>query len=254
MLRSSYVECILILMRKLLRPGDLLKLGLAEAFDFYQELRDPLGLGQWLSYNYRRKNFAATVKRELKTGDIEKVQKNGEIYLRLTTNGKKKIIRDFPLLFLTNKKWDDKWRVVIYDIAEVSRSIRENLRRKLQELGFGMIQKSVWVSPHDIVADFTEYLESKKLTDMVFMFEAKKLLAGDEKELVRKIWPLEEINKQYADIYAHATHDDRHTQSVMNKIRQDYLKVLMVDPLLPKELLPDDWMGEKVKELLMGGS
>lgn len=237
-------------MRKLLRPGDLLKLGLAEAFDFYQELRDPLGLGQWLSYNYRRKNFAATVKREIKTGDIEKIEKNGQVYLRLTSVGKIKIIRDFPLLFLAGKKWDGKWRVVIYDIAEVSKNIRENLRRKLHELGFGMIQKSVWVSPHDITADFTEYLESKKLTEMVHMFEAKKLLAGDGKELAQKIWSLDKINKQYSDIYAHATHGDRNTQSGLKEIRQDYLRVLMGDPLLPKELLPKDWKGERVKKLI----
>ncbi|MDO8515479.1 MAG: PaaX family transcriptional regulator C-terminal domain-containing protein [bacterium] len=237
-------------MKKLLRPGELLKLGLAEAFDFYQEIQDPLDLGKWLSYNYHRRNFAATVKREIKTGDIEKIEKNGEIYLRLTTRGKNKIIRDFPLLFLANKKWDGKWRVVIYDIAEVSKNIRENLRRKLHELGFGMIQESVWISPHDITADFTEYLESKKLTEMVYMFEARKLVAGDEKELAQKVWSLDDMNAQYLKLYARAIHGGRHIQSVDKKIRSEYLEILMRDPLLPKELLPDDWMGEKVKKLI----
>lgn len=237
-------------MRKLLRPGELLKLGLAEALDIYQEIRDPFELGRWIPYTYHRRNYAATIKRELKTGNIEKVQKNGEICLRLTTNGKKKITRDFPLLFLSNKKWDGKWRVVIYDIAEVSKGLRENLRRKLRELGFGMMQESVWISPHDIIADFTEYLESQKLTEMVYMFEARKLLAGDAKKLARKVWPLDEINKQYANIYTRATHSGRNTQSVLKKLRSEYLEIMIRDPLLPKELLPGDWNGECAKKLM----
>jgi len=46
------------------------------------------------------------------------------------------------------KKWDKKWRVVIFDIPSSSRTIRDAFRRKLKELGFYPLQKSIWVYPY----------------------------------------------------------------------------------------------------------
>ncbi|MEK9194495.1 MAG: CRISPR-associated endonuclease Cas2, partial [Patescibacteria group bacterium] len=49
------------------------------------------------------------------------------------------------------KTWDAKWRVVIFDIPEKNKNAREMFRNKLKELGFYMIQKSVFVCPWDCV-------------------------------------------------------------------------------------------------------
>ena len=40
------------------------------------------------------------------------------------------------------------------------------------------------------------------------------------------------------------------TIDIVRDIRKEYLEVLLSDPFLPKELLPDNWMGEKVKKLM----
>ena len=58
------------------------------------------------------------------------------------------------------KKWDRKWRILIFDIEEKYRSKREALRGKLKELGLYQLQKSVWVCPYhfqeevDVLRDF----------------------------------------------------------------------------------------------------
>ncbi len=207
---------------------------------------DPLGFIASFYPSYRKRNYAQTVKRELKTGGMEKIIKNNEVFFRLTAVGKNNVVRDFPLLFLRNKKWDKKWRVVIYDVAEVSRTVRENLRRKLKELGFGMIQESVWVSPHDFLEDLYEYLETKKLTKMIYVFETTRLVGGEINELANKIWKLEELNEKYKKLLekiSHTTYDGRN-------IKCAYLQLLLIDPHLPKELLPKDWAAEKVRDLL----
>ncbi len=46
------------------------------------------------------------------------------------------------------KQWDGLWRLVIFDIPESNRSARENLRWKLQDLGFQYLNLSVWACPH----------------------------------------------------------------------------------------------------------
>jgi len=47
------------------------------------------------------------------------------------------------------KKWDKKWRLVIFDIAQIKKIYREAFRGKLKDLGFRSLQKSVWVHPYE---------------------------------------------------------------------------------------------------------
>ncbi|MEK7101834.1 MAG: CRISPR-associated endonuclease Cas2, partial [Patescibacteria group bacterium] len=44
--------------------------------------------------------------------------------------------------------WDGKWRVVIFDIREKRRRIRQKLRILLAGAGMVRLQDSVWVHPH----------------------------------------------------------------------------------------------------------
>lgn len=44
--------------------------------------------------------------------------------------------------------WDGKWRVLIFDINERRRKVRDQLRRLLLGAGFVRIQDSVWVYPY----------------------------------------------------------------------------------------------------------
>lgn len=269
-------------MKKLLRPKDLLLLGLGGFLDIFEEARDPFGVAAdscknlygWVPERFKRHNFVRLVKRSLKTGEIEKVVKNGEVYLRLTTAGKEKTIRDFSIFFLQKQKWDRKWRIVIFDIAEVSRRIRDLLRLKLKELGFGMLQESVWITPHDIILDFREFLKEKGLGDYVYVLEVSHLLAGDPQELTNRIWKLDKLNEDYQKLLEgikklnqmYIKYNDRikecqgkvkievekRFKRKVDKIKRDlkerYLAVILIDPCLPKELLPADWLGEIVKK------
>ncbi len=46
------------------------------------------------------------------------------------------------------KKWDGRWRVLIFDIPETRRPLRDKVRRTLSSIGFLRLQDSVWVYPH----------------------------------------------------------------------------------------------------------
>ena len=47
------------------------------------------------------------------------------------------------------KKWDNKWRVIIFDIPEKKKKVREQVRQILSMAGFIRLQDSVWVYPYD---------------------------------------------------------------------------------------------------------
>ena len=58
------------------------------------------------------------------------------------------------------KKWDGKWRIVIFDLDESKKTIRDMLRSRLKMLEYVQLQRSVWISPYD-TTDEIEQLQSK---------------------------------------------------------------------------------------------
>ena len=46
------------------------------------------------------------------------------------------------------KKWDYKWRIIMFDIWERRRNVRDELRRTLKEFGFIKVQNSAWAYPY----------------------------------------------------------------------------------------------------------
>jgi len=57
------------------------------------------------------------------------------------------------------KKWDGKWRIVIFDIPEDRRAKRDAFRTRLKRLGFLELQKSVWISPIDYEREINYLIE-----------------------------------------------------------------------------------------------
>jgi DNA-binding transcriptional regulator PaaX len=86
--------------------------------------------------------------RLIKEGYLER---NDDGYLRLSEKGEKKLEK----LILSNyelrvpRVWDKKWRVIIFDIPEYRKNLRDKLRKTLVYIGFCKIQNSVWVFPYD---------------------------------------------------------------------------------------------------------
>lgn len=263
-------------MRKLLRSQEILLLGLSGALDLFEEIKDPLSIVSksyenmygWIPKEYKRHNFTHLMWRSIKTGYIEKIEKAGEVYIRLTAQGTKRTTRDFPLLSFQKKQWDKKWRVTIFDIEEINRKLRDNLRHKLKELGFGMLQKSVFISPHDILQDFSEFINYHGLEELVYVFTTSNLTIGNVKAMANKVWKLEDLNEKYRKLLekgkeiqnSHLTkpHDrgemlngkDEGQIRQIRELKNEFLRIMLSDPFLPKELLPSDWLGNEAKKLI----
>lgn len=249
-------------MAKLLKMQDYLMLGLAIAEEIFVEVQDPFGLQAkrcqeiygWIPEKYRRGTRLVTTCRLLKTGYLEKITKNGKPYFRLTNRGRNQLVRDFPILKLAKKKWDGIWTMVVFDIPEKQRGVRRTLREKLLELGFGKMQHSVYISPYNLGEDLREFLVNYGLADQVFVARTHQLLAGNEKLLAEKIWRLKKINQEYKNLLKEweegrkVTSDKR--KRLTKRLRSWYLEILTCDPLLPQELLSEDWAGERVRRLI----
>lgn len=71
---------------------------------------------------------------------------NGMLAATITQKGKKRALQaDFDSLSIVKqKRWDAKWRLVMFDVAERKKAARRALSAKLRSLGFYQLQKSVW--------------------------------------------------------------------------------------------------------------
>lgn len=132
---------------------------------------------------YSRNSLQVAVRRLEKKGFIEKGIMEDELCLRLTRLGanylkqmqqrkkEKGIMKINPVKI----KWDGKWRVVVFDIPEKNRRVRQALRMGLRMLEFKPLQKSVWVSKVDCTRELRSYIRELSLSSYVLVFETKDL-------------------------------------------------------------------------------
>ncbi len=183
----------------------------------------------------------------VRVGDIKKVRRKGQVYLEITAAGKEYLKREFPVFRWQDVAWDGLWRVVAYDIEEKRRETRDLLRVKLEELGFAMLQRSLWMTPHNVTKPLREFLDSNQLTPEVYVLEAKRLFAGDDRFLARRLWPLGELNVSYKDWLDRAKKVGK-SRTARTELKEEFLGILKADPCLPRNLLPEDWVGERAIE------
>ena len=117
---------------------------------------------------------------------------NNKTTVKLTNKGQKRI-KQFSIDTLTiskPKKWDGKWRILLFDIPtkpNVYNLAREALRRKIKDLNFHQLQKSAWIYPYDCEDEILFVAEIYEVQKHVEIITAEKLLS--EKEL-RKVFKI----------------------------------------------------------------
>jgi len=120
--------------------------------------------------------------------DIE--YRGNQMYFSLTEEGKKKAGRYKidDLEIKKQKKWDKKWRVLIFDIQDIHKAKREALRGKLKELGLFQLQKSVWVCPYEFKKEMSILRDFFGLNTS----EMKVIVASEieDDEFIRKFFGL----------------------------------------------------------------
>ena len=112
-----------------------------------------------------------------------KKEKNGKIKVKITAKGEKRM-REFiigEVKIEKLKKWDGKWRVLIFDIPVNLNAARVALRRKIKELGFYQFQGSVWIYPYPCEDEILFVAEFFKVSEFVEVITADSML--HEKEL-----------------------------------------------------------------------
>lgn len=175
-----------------------------------------------------------------KTGDDSLVE--------LTEEGRDRISRLLPI-YREKRTWNGHFYLVIYDIEERKKQERNILRNHLKKLGCGLLQNSVWLTPYNPKNILHDFIEEKNLSGAIIVSDiGKDGSIGEESidELIKRVYRLDELNLRYKELI------DFFENKKVNKIQAEfqYLSILQDDPQLPFEILPRDWMGDKVYQFL----
>ena len=108
--------------------------------------------------------------------------KDGTISIILSEKGKKaaKIYSIDNLKIDKPKKWDGNWRMVIFDIPERIKKVREALRMHLRNLGFYELQKSVFIYPLPCAEEINQIIDFYDISEYVRILMVHSLDNEDE--------------------------------------------------------------------------
>ncbi|MBI2019997.1 hypothetical protein HYS94_01085 [Candidatus Daviesbacteria bacterium] len=157
--------------------GKLILYTLEKAIDGYVRYDDLIyhpysyaGGNRW-DKPLKKDSLAQALKRLREKKWVEKVddKKTGEITYKLTNLG-----REFLLILKTEDQieWDGKWRIIVFDIPEKRRSIRDILRSRLKLWGFKPWQQSVWASKKNLTNKLRALIKELGIEDWVLVIES----------------------------------------------------------------------------------
>lgn len=158
----------------------------------------------------------------------------------------------------------DGWLLAVFSVPESERHRRHVLRSELTRLGFGMAAPGVWIvpaHPRDATADVLRRLGLDAYADL---FRANHVAFGDLPVKVREWWDLDELQRQY-ERFLQANEPTLNRWALPSREAQaevdraaftDYVRALTdwrrlpyLDPGLPAELLPADWIGIRAADV-----
>jgi phenylacetic acid degradation operon negative regulatory protein len=165
--------------------------------------------------------------------------------------------------------WDGTWCLVLLGQADVSTSERDTARRELRWHGFGEISPTLLLHPAADPASLRRALDDLGLSGRAIVFEGATGVAfapepaagsGALRDLVRSTWRLDDLALEYRDFLgrfgpldempeAELVRDPKTCFGLRTLAIHEYRRILLRDPQLPEELLPEQWEGRAARGL-----
>ena len=169
---------------------------------------------------------------------------------RLLTDGTRRIYDAAS----EEQPWDGSWLVLTVTVPENARALRQRLRTQLGWAGLGSSSPGVWVTPRvDREAEAARVLEELGLTAGSWSFVARSGQIGDQRSLVRSAWDLDAIETRYEEflelVGSRRPRTDRQALVAQVRLVQEWRRFPLLDPGLPRELLPPRWSGNRAAQV-----
>lgn len=195
---------------------------------------------------------------------LENRKLKNKSYYSVTEKGKRNVEDGVRRVYSSHKyNWDKSWRILTYTFPEEERELRNQIRKELNWMGFGLISNSTWISPNSIETQVMDLINTYELEENITFFSSSKLVSHSVEHIINKGWDLKYVSDQY-EIFINEysaileelkekafsnTLTDEQCFTERTSLVHEYRKFLFKDPGFPVELLPSYWAGTKAHEL-----
>ena len=158
--------------------SQLILLALEKSVDGYVRFED--FANHYYRYHYgvpelKKSALAAALKRLRENGLVDVDIDTGKLIVKLTNLGKDELEN----LVSESGKWDEYWRIVIFDIPEKHYVVRNLFRRRLKEWGFKKWQQSVWVTKNNVTDKLRSLIKKLAIESWVSVIESNDKVLSD---------------------------------------------------------------------------
>lgn len=163
--------------------------------------------------------------------------------------------------------WDGSWTFVFLVIKSIDADARNALEEQLKWMGFGMISRHVWAHPDASLNILEDRIKKLGVASQVVCMRAKNIykaesgLTLDDAQLANLCSPYSEVEKKYQGFVEafQPLHDQ--LDQVIDAIEpaqlfalrtlliDEFRRIVLRDPHLPSQLLPDNWVGDTARLL-----
>ena len=195
-----------------------------------------------------------SVFRLAKDGWLESEQHGRRSYYRLTADGRERFRAATHRIYGEPRPtWDGQWCLLL--LPALDAAARDAVRRECGWLGFGALTTNLLAHPAPDMDDVNDTLERLHLRDDVVVMQSRTMGEdGGMRRLAADAWNLDDLDAGYErfakrfeparDALASDPAVEPGTAFLLRTLLiQEYRKLLLRDPQLPAELLPEGWHG-----------
>jgi len=201
-----------------------------------------------------------SVFRLVQDGWLQSTQIGRRSYYSLTGEGRERFEQATHKIYgEPASSWDGEWTTVLLSTIEGAQ--KDAVRKELGWLGFGALSPSVLAHPSPDMVDLDVTLQRLGVADKLVVMSGKTVRnEAAMRGLAQASWNLADIEERYAGFVKRfrpliaaqgkdANVSPKSAFVVRTLLIQEYRKVLLRDPQLPAELLPEGWHGTAAYQL-----
>jgi phenylacetic acid degradation operon negative regulatory protein len=232
----------------------------------------PRGGGIWLGAMIRLLSVMSVGERLVRTsvyrlrqdGWLETHRRGRRSLYRLTESGARSTRQaETRIYYPQSANWTGGWHLVLAGNGELDTHQRQELRKRMRWLGFGVLAPGVFGHPTADLEPVRRLLEEMGIEDSTMIMHARSMDTDDSRAarlMAEQCCDLGALEVEYTrfiqryqalaqDTSASFPGDDAHCFLIRLAMIHDYRRILLRDPTLPAALLPNDWAGRRAGEI-----
>ena len=145
------------------------------------------------------------------------------------------------------RRWDQKWRLLAFDIPAKPFARRQKLWRWLKQNRLGLLQRSLWISAKPL-EEIRGLFQDAANSHTLLLWEAPTPAGLHPVSVSEQAWDLPGLDADYQAVLSLASEEP--TPENVRKATFQWQKAVEADPLLPRNLYPKSFRGFRATEQL----